>query len=107
MSRPSTKNIHLSGEENTEPKQNDSVKIAYIGTMGEEDDKIEFDRNEEGFTFNVGMGSVIQCWDEQIMTMNVGEKATITCPAETAYGEERVGPIPPNTDLTFEVWRKK
>ena len=103
----STKTIHHEGSEGTEPKKNDTVKIAYLGTMGEGDDKTEFDRNADGITFNVGMGSVIKCWDDQIMTMNVGEKATITCPADTAYGKEQVGSIPPNTDLTFEVWRKK
>jgi len=35
--------------------------------------------------------------------MKVGGKAKLTCPSATAYGERGVGPIPPNTDLTFEV----
>ena len=29
--------------------------------------------------------------------------AKLTCPAATAYGDRAVGPIPPNSNLTFEI----
>lgn len=40
---------------------------------------------------------------EGIEQMKVGDKAVIFIPAHLAYGERGVGPIPPNTDLVFEL----
>lgn len=98
----SSKIIIDDGEENTAPQKGERVTMAYIGTL--EDGQV-FDQNND-FRFQVGLGSVISCWDEQIKTMNVGEKATLTCPANTAYGEDGIGSIPGGADLTFQVQRK-
>ena len=35
--------------------------------------------------------------------MKKGARATIVCPADTAYGNRPVGQIPPNSALTFDV----
>jgi peptidylprolyl isomerase len=35
--------------------------------------------------------------------MKIGDKAIIFIPAHLAYGERGAGPIPPNTDLVFEL----
>lgn len=40
---------------------------------------------------------------EGIEQMKMGDKAVIFIPAHLAYGERGVGPIPPNTDLVFEL----
>ncbi len=40
---------------------------------------------------------------EGIEQMKIGDKATIFIPSHLAYGEAGVGPIPPNTDLVFEL----
>ncbi|MDR2221299.1 MAG: peptidylprolyl isomerase [Flavobacteriaceae bacterium] len=40
---------------------------------------------------------------EGIEQMKKGDKAVIFIPAHLAYGERGVGPIPPNTDLVFEL----
>jgi peptidylprolyl isomerase len=44
------------------------------------------DPGQEPFTFQVGMGQVIKCWDEGVLTMKIGEKATLTCSPEYGYG---------------------
>ncbi len=98
----SSKTIIEAGEANTAPKKGQGVTMAYVGTL--EDGEV-FDQNNE-FRFQVGLGSVISCWDEQVQTMNVGERATLTCPANTAYGEAGAGSIPGGAALTFQVERR-
>ncbi len=38
------------------------------------------------FTFQVGIGQVIQGWDEGVLGMKVGEKANLAITSDYAYG---------------------
>ena len=63
------------------------------------------DPGQEPFVFEVGMGNVIKCWDEGVLTMKVGEKSVLTCSPEYGYG---AGGFPawgimPNSVLRFEI----
>ena len=60
-------------------------------------------QRKEPIEFNVGTGKVIPGWDEGLQLLKVGEKATFLIPSELAYGKRGVGPIPPDTDLKFDV----
>ena len=84
------------------PTIGDTVKVHYHGTLV--DGKV-FDSSvsrKEPMTFP--LGEVILCWKEGINKIQVGGKAKIVCPPETAYGEKGVPPmISPNTTLIFEV----
>ena len=52
----------------------------------------------------MGVGQVIRGWDEGITQLKRGEKATLTCPPDYAYGAGGYPPvIPANATLTFEV----
>ena len=54
--------------------------------------------------FKLGVGQVIQGWDEGIALMKVGGKATLTIPPEMGYGVRGAGGvIPPNATLIFGV----
>jgi FKBP-type peptidyl-prolyl cis-trans isomerase len=54
--------------------------------------------------FQIGVGQVIKGWDEALVMMHVGSKATILLPSSIAYGAQGAGPqIPPFSPLLFDV----
>lgn len=53
--------------------------------------------------FVVGGNSFIKGVDEGIVGMKIGGTRTIVIPSNLAYGEEGIGPIPPNSDLKLVV----
>ena len=55
------------------------------------------------FKFTLGAGEVIQGWDQGLVGMKVGGIRTLVIPPELAYGSKQVGPIPPNSTLTFTI----
>ena len=61
------------------------------------------DRNKP-FDFTLGVGQVIQGWDEGVAGMCVGEQRTLIIPPDMAYGEDGVGSvIPPCATLVFDI----
>jgi FKBP-type peptidyl-prolyl cis-trans isomerase FkpA len=83
------------------PAATDVVKVNYRGTLK---DGTVFDASDKhGGPASFPLNRVIPCWTEGVQKMKVGGKAKLTCPAATAYGDRGVGPIPPNSDLTFEI----
>lgn len=85
------------------PQQGQRVTVHYTGyfTDGRKFDS-SIDRGQP-FTFVLGVGQVIRGWDEGVATMKVGGKRLLYIPSNLAYGARGQGPIPPNTDLIFEV----
>ena len=67
----------------------------------------EFDSSysrQRPFTFEIGVGRVIKCWDQAFLHLSKGVKAQINCPSDYAYGAGGAGRIiPPNSDLVFDV----
>lgn len=89
--------------EGEEAKVGDTVKMHYIGTL---EDGTEFDSNtgdDEPFEFTIGMGMVIQGWEEGIPGLKVGGKRKLTIPAHLGYGETGSGSIPGGATIYFEV----
>jgi FKBP-type peptidyl-prolyl cis-trans isomerase len=95
-------------------KSGDIVSMNYTGRL--EDGRV-FDSNVdpnfghvEPFKFVLGAGMVIPGWEKGIAGMKVGEKKTLTIPAEDGYGAQGIkNPatgeviIPPNATLIFDV----
>jgi FKBP-type peptidyl-prolyl cis-trans isomerase FkpA len=92
---------HLKEGTGPHPSASDVVRVNYRGTLA---NGTEFDSSaKHGGPATFPLGQVIPCWTQGLQTMRVGGKAKLTCPAATAYGDRSVGPIPPNSQLTFEV----
>lgn len=86
-----------------QPKEGQNVKVHYTGKLL---DGTVFDSSVERgepIAFPLGMGHVILGWDEGIALMRKGEKGVLYIPAKLAYGARQAGPIPPFSNLIFEV----
>ncbi|NOY05243.1 MAG: peptidylprolyl isomerase [Chlorobi bacterium] len=66
-------------------KSGDTVRIHYTGRT---DDGVEFDSSagKEPLEFTVGEGEIIPGLEKGVLDMELGEKKTITVPADDAYG---------------------
>lgn len=82
----------------------DCLVTKYYGTLAS--DGTMFDENftkETGLQFQVGMGQIIQGWDQGLIGMKEGGTRRIVIPSDLAYGENGSGTIPANADLVFVV----
>jgi FKBP-type peptidyl-prolyl cis-trans isomerase len=86
------------------PKIGQEIVVDYQGRLL---DGTVFDSSyDKGvpLTFRVGLGQVIQGWDESFLNMRKGEKRTLIIPYWLAYGVNGRPPtIPPRATLVFEV----
>ncbi len=82
----------------------DRVWVDYTGKL-ENGTKFDSsaDHPEQPLIFTIGKHEVIQGWDEGIAGMKVGQKRQLVVPPKLGYGEQAVGPIPPNSTLIFDV----
>ena len=93
------------GDGKTFPKVGDTVTMHYTGTLA---DGSVFDSSlnpgRGPFSTQIGVGRVIQGWDQGVPQLSLGEKAKLHIPADEGYGARGAGGvIPPNADLVFEV----
>ncbi|MFV8224750.1 peptidylprolyl isomerase [Christiangramia aquimixticola] len=81
-----------------------TVAVHYKGQLA---DGTVFDssyKRNQPLEFPIGVGHVIQGWDEGIQLLQVGDKARLVIPSHLGYGERGAGGvIPPNATLIFDV----
>ena len=93
------------------PKQGDKVVVHYSGFLAtasfDPATAKKFDCSREkghAFTFTVGVGKVIQGWDDAVKEMPKGSRRRLLISSGDAYGERGHPPvIPPNANLVFDV----
>ena len=80
-----------------------AINVHYTGYLT---DGTKFDSSIGGepITFVLGVGQVIEGWDEGVAGMKVGEKRRLIIPPQLGYGARGAGGvIPPNATLVFDV----
>lgn len=94
--------IHEEGNGET-PSKGDIVKVHYTGKLLNDtifDSSIERD---EPIEIPIGIGAVIKGWDEGIMMLSKGAKATLYIPYYLGYMDRPAGMITPFSNLVFDV----
>lgn len=85
-------------------KTGDNVEVHYTGLLT---NGVKFDSSldrGEPISFPLGTGRVIKGWDEGILKLRVGERATLIIPPSIGYGSSGAGGvIPPDATLIFIV----
>jgi len=87
-----------------------NVAVHYTGwlhdpaALGYRGPKFDSSRDRgQPLVFDLGVGRVIKGWEIGIVGMRVGGLRRLVIPPELAYGNRRIGKIPPNSTLVFEV----
>ncbi|KAI8099500.1 FK506-binding protein 2B [Halteromyces radiatus] len=98
---------HRVPEEQCTQKSHDGDKLSmhYTGALYETGAKFDssLDRNQP-FEFTLGVGQVIQGWDQGLKNMCVGEKRKLFIPPHLGYGDRGAGSaIPGGATLVFDV----
>ena len=98
------KYIEIKEGDGATPQKGQTVVVHYTGTL---EDGTKFDSSRDRnqpFSFRLGVGQVIQGWDEGLSTMKVGGRRQLIIPSDLGYGTSGAGGvIPPNATLIFDV----
>ncbi len=87
----------ITAGEGASPTIEDVALINYKGTLP--DGKV-FDEQKQAA---LPLQGVVPGFTKALVQMQRGGKYKVLIPSELGYGAQQAGPIPPNTDLTFEI----
>ena len=82
-----TKTTITPGDGATFPKSGDKLTMHYTGTLASNGTKFDSSVDKgRPFSFTIGVGQVIKGWDEGVIQMSLGEKATLAITSDFGYG---------------------
>ena len=83
------------------PQEGDEVKVHYEGTLT---DGTVFDSSyQDGAPRVFTVGDLVEGWNEALQLMRPGDEWLLYVPPSLGYGENGIGPIPPNSVLVFRM----
>jgi FKBP-type peptidyl-prolyl cis-trans isomerase FkpA len=82
------------------PNISNTVEVKYQGRLT---DGTVFDETETDKTASFELSGLIYGWQIGITMMKKGGKATLFIPSGLGYGNNEIGPIPPNSVLIFDI----
>mmetsp|Transcript_30541 Transcript_30541/g.91010 ORF Transcript_30541/g.91010 Transcript_30541/m.91010 type:complete len:273 (-) Transcript_30541:56-874(-) len=87
------------------PLKGATVEVHYEGRLAATGAPFDSSRSRgKPFKFTLGDGRVIGGWEVGVAAMAPGERATLTCSPQYAYGAKGIPPlIPPDSTLLFDV----
>jgi FK506-binding nuclear protein len=83
-------------------KPGKTVLVRYVGRL-KNGTVFDQTKGKATFKFRLGVGEVIKGWDRGVEGMRVGDKRKLIIPPVMGYGSSKTGPIPPNSELHFDV----
>ncbi|MEO7247959.1 MAG: FKBP-type peptidyl-prolyl cis-trans isomerase [Novosphingobium sp.] len=87
----------LQAGEGPSPGMGDVAIINYKGTLK---DGTVFDEQQQA---PLPLQGVVPGFTKALMQMQAGGKYHVLIPSKLGYGDHQVGPIPPNSDLNFDI----
>jgi len=97
-------------EDSEKVKNGQQLTMEYTGSIdqssetGEKGKQFDTSRGREPFAFQIGQGRVIPGWDNGLLGLCKGAKATLLIPPEEGYGASGAGDaIPGGATLLFDV----
>lgn len=101
---PSGLKIAVISEGQGKPIENGmKVRVNYTGWLSSGKEFDSSTRRNEPFELTLGSGQVIKGWEEGLAGMKVGERRQLIIAPDLAYGNRKVGKIPPGSTLIFNV----
>ena len=84
-------------------KAGNKVRVRYIGKLTNGTIFDQTPKKGRPFEFRLGIGEVIKGWDVGVVGMREGDVRELTIPPSLGYGRQRIGKIPANSTLNFEI----
>lgn len=86
-----------------EARENSVVTFDYLGQVYGSDTVFDESYSREPTPFGLGVGGLIQAWDEGLVGVKRGSRVMIIAPPDTAYGDQEKPDIPAGSTLVFVI----
>jgi FKBP-type peptidyl-prolyl cis-trans isomerase len=84
-------------------EQGQTITADYFGQLADADEPFDESYSSQPFEAPIGVGSLIQGWDQALVGVPVGSRVVMSIPPDLGYGDSGTGPIPGGATLYFVI----